>query len=37
MPFRYTIDKERRLIVSKGWGILTKNELLAYRHQLRRP
>jgi len=35
MPFRYTIDKERRLIVSKGWGILTKNELLAYRHQLR--
>jgi hypothetical protein len=35
MPFRYTIDKQLRLVVCKGWGVLTKNELLAFRHQLR--
>jgi len=35
MPFRYTIDKNRQLVVSRGSGVLTKNELLSYRHQLR--
>jgi hypothetical protein len=34
MHFRYTIGKARWLVVGKGSGVLTKNELVAYRQQL---
>ena len=34
MPWNYTIDKERRLIVSKGWDRLTFAEAAAHEENL---
>jgi len=34
MPARYVIDKERRLVISIGWGRLNLTDILAQRDQL---
>lgn len=34
MPSRYTIDVERKLVVTTGWGRVTFAELLAHQEQL---
>jgi hypothetical protein len=34
MPFGYTIDLSRRLVLSRGWGILTELEILRHVHLL---
>jgi hypothetical protein len=34
VPLIYTIHKERRLVLSRGWGLLTFDEAKAHRSQL---
>jgi hypothetical protein len=34
MPWRYTIDAERKLVTSTGWGRVTFGELQAHQDQL---
>jgi hypothetical protein len=34
LPCRYVIDKERRLVISIGWGLLTYDEIKAHDDQL---
>ena len=35
MPYRYVIDKERRLVISTGWDHLTFAEAKAHQDQLK--
>ena len=35
MPIDYTIDRERKLVHTRAWGILTAEEFLAYQDRLR--
>ena len=34
MPCRYVIDKERKLVITKAWGVLTFAEAMAHQDQL---
>lgn len=34
MPAAFTIDPSRRLVLSRGWGVLTDRELVAHVHAL---
>jgi hypothetical protein len=34
MPARYQIDKERRLVITTVWGLLTLADALAHQHSL---
>ncbi len=34
MPYRYTIDAERKLVITTGWGQVTFAKLLAHQEQL---
>lgn len=36
MPARYTIDKERRLVMSVGTGVLTAADMLVHQRQLKK-
>jgi hypothetical protein len=36
MPISYSIDPERRLVLTKAWGVLTDNDLLQHKENLAR-
>ncbi len=35
MPCTYVIDKQRRLVLTKAWGLVTAAEVIAHQTQLR--
>jgi hypothetical protein len=34
MPIEYTIDHDRRLVIARGCGALTSDEMFAYQHDV---